>query len=162
MCVEKLYKETSYIWAVSHILNNLELLLQDVAALTTGHGAPIADKLNSMSIGPRGPLLIQDHAFLEEMAHFDRWGQRGAISQIVLQYYLMGLKNFLQGTDPREGGSCKRRRSFRLLWSNFFVSFSEVKTVFYNTFCPGYSWHIQILQSSCLQQGEKRKHDHWS
>ena len=45
---------------------------QDVSALTTGHGAPIADKLNSMSIGPRGPLLIQDHAFLEEMAHFDR------------------------------------------------------------------------------------------
>merc|ERR1712223_1943057 len=44
----------------------------DVSALTTGHGAPIADKLNSMSIGPRGPLLIQDHAFLEEMAHFDR------------------------------------------------------------------------------------------
>ena len=48
-------------------------MFQDVSALTTGHGAPIADKLNSVTIGPRGPLLIQDHAFLEEMAHFDRW-----------------------------------------------------------------------------------------
>ena len=27
--------------------------------LTTGHGAPVADKLNSMTAGPRGPLLIQ-------------------------------------------------------------------------------------------------------
>ena len=51
---------------------HFSILTQDVSALTTGHGAPIADKLNSMSIGPRGPLLIQDHAFLEEMAHFDR------------------------------------------------------------------------------------------
>jgi len=40
--------------------------------LTTGHGAPVGDKLNSVSAGPRGPLLIQDHVLLEEMAHFDR------------------------------------------------------------------------------------------
>jgi len=43
-----------------------------IETLTTGHGAPVADKLNSMTAGPRGPLLIQDHVFLEEMAHFDR------------------------------------------------------------------------------------------
>jgi len=40
--------------------------------LTTGHGAPIADKLNSLTTGPRGPILIQDHVLIEEMAHFDR------------------------------------------------------------------------------------------
>jgi len=40
--------------------------------LTTGHGAPIDDKLNSLSVGPRGPLLLQDHVLIEEMAHFDR------------------------------------------------------------------------------------------
>ena len=45
---------------------------QEVVPLTTGHGAPVGDKLNSVTIGPRGPLLIQDHVFLEEMAHFDR------------------------------------------------------------------------------------------
>merc|ERR1712088_462416 len=40
--------------------------------LTTAHGAPIGDKTNSMSVGPRGPLLLQDHVYIEEIAHFDR------------------------------------------------------------------------------------------
>lgn len=40
--------------------------------LTTGDGVPIDDKLNVLTVGPRGPLLLQDHVFLDEMAHFDR------------------------------------------------------------------------------------------
>ncbi|XP_059468972.1 catalase [Neocloeon triangulifer] len=40
--------------------------------LTTGHGAPISEKLNSLTVGPRGPILLQDITFLDEMAHFDR------------------------------------------------------------------------------------------
>lgn len=40
--------------------------------LTTGHGAPVGDKLNSMSAGPRGPLMMQDVQYFDEMAHFDR------------------------------------------------------------------------------------------
>ena len=40
--------------------------------LTTSHGAPVDDKLNSITAGPRGPLLLQDVTFLDEMAHFDR------------------------------------------------------------------------------------------
>jgi len=40
--------------------------------LTTAHGQPIGDKLNSLSAGARGPLLLQDVAFIDEMAHFDR------------------------------------------------------------------------------------------
>uniref|UniRef100_H2B639 Catalase n=1 Tax=Paracyclopina nana TaxID=565004 RepID=H2B639_PARNA len=40
--------------------------------LTTGTGCPVGDKLNSMTIGPRGPILLQDNVFLDEMAHFDR------------------------------------------------------------------------------------------
>ncbi|XP_015931113.1 catalase [Parasteatoda tepidariorum] len=40
--------------------------------LTTASGCPIGDKLNSLTIGPRGPLLLQDAVYLEEMAHFDR------------------------------------------------------------------------------------------
>jgi len=40
--------------------------------LTTASGCPIGDKLNAMTIGPRGPLLLQDVVYLEEMAHFDR------------------------------------------------------------------------------------------
>ncbi len=45
---------------------------QDPECLTTGHGQPLADKLNSVTVGPRGPLLIEDRAFIDEMAHFDR------------------------------------------------------------------------------------------
>jgi catalase len=35
-------------------------------------GCPIEDKVNSLTVGPRGPLLMQDVTFLEELAHFDR------------------------------------------------------------------------------------------
>ncbi|KAH0620797.1 hypothetical protein JD844_021576 [Phrynosoma platyrhinos] len=41
-------------------------------ALTTGAGIPVGDKLNVMTVGPRGPLLVQDVVFTDEMAHFDR------------------------------------------------------------------------------------------
>ncbi|KAK4310957.1 hypothetical protein Pmani_017513 [Petrolisthes manimaculis] len=40
--------------------------------LTTGHGCPLSDKLNSLTVGPRGPILLQDIQLLDEMAHFDR------------------------------------------------------------------------------------------
>ena len=40
--------------------------------LTTSHGHPIDDKANTMTIGERGPVPIQDFTFLDEMAHFDR------------------------------------------------------------------------------------------
>lgn len=40
--------------------------------LTTGHGCPVGDKLNSLTAGPRGPMLLQDVQYVDEMAHFDR------------------------------------------------------------------------------------------
>ncbi|XP_004570346.3 catalase [Maylandia zebra] len=40
--------------------------------LTTGGGHPVGDKLNLQTAGPRGPLLVQDVVFTDEMAHFDR------------------------------------------------------------------------------------------
>ncbi|CAM2115674.1 catalase isoform X1 [Lepidochelys kempii] len=46
--------------------------LQKPDALTTGAGIPVGDKLNIMTVGPRGPLLVQDVVFTDEMAHFDR------------------------------------------------------------------------------------------
>jgi catalase len=39
---------------------------------TTGHGTPIAEKDATLTVGPRGPILLQDNAFIEELAHFDR------------------------------------------------------------------------------------------
>jgi catalase len=40
--------------------------------LTTRNGAPVVDNQNSMTAGPRGPMLLQDVWFLEKLAHFDR------------------------------------------------------------------------------------------
>ena len=40
--------------------------------LTTTHGAPVVDNQNTMTAGPRGPVLLQDVWFLEKLAHFDR------------------------------------------------------------------------------------------
>jgi catalase len=40
--------------------------------LTTAAGVPVVDNNNSMTAGPRGPLLLQDIWLLEKLAHFDR------------------------------------------------------------------------------------------
>ena len=40
--------------------------------LTNNFGAPVADNQNSMTAGPRGPMLLQDAWYLEKLAHFDR------------------------------------------------------------------------------------------
>jgi catalase len=39
---------------------------------TTTAGAPIADNQNSLSAGPRGPLLMQDWQLIEKLAHQNR------------------------------------------------------------------------------------------
>jgi len=40
--------------------------------LTTSAGNPIADNQNSLTAGPRGPLLMQDYQLLEKLAHQNR------------------------------------------------------------------------------------------
>jgi catalase len=40
--------------------------------LTTNQGVPITDNQNSLTVGERGPVLLQDVQFIEKMAHFDR------------------------------------------------------------------------------------------
>jgi catalase len=40
--------------------------------MTTDAGAPIADNQNSLTAGPRGPVLMSDHQLIERMAHFNR------------------------------------------------------------------------------------------
>src|ERR1700733_12736694 len=60
--------------------------------LTTSAGNPIADNQNSLSAGPRGPLLIQDYQLIEKLAHQNReripertvhakgWGAHGTLT----------------------------------------------------------------------------------
>ena len=40
--------------------------------LTTASGIPVADNQNSLSAGPRGPLLLQDFHLIEKLQHFNR------------------------------------------------------------------------------------------
>jgi catalase len=42
------------------------------STLTTTAGAPVPDNQNSISAGPRGPLLMQDYQLLEKLAHQNR------------------------------------------------------------------------------------------
>ncbi|SJZ69727.1 catalase [Novilysobacter spongiicola] len=60
--------------------------------LTTTAGSPVADNQNSLSAGPRGPLLLQDVHLVEKLAHQNReripervvhakgWGAYGTLS----------------------------------------------------------------------------------
>ena len=46
--------------------------MTDKKKLTTNAGAPVPDNQNSLTAGPRGPMLLQDVWYLEKLAHFDR------------------------------------------------------------------------------------------
>ncbi|HXC06622.1 MAG TPA: catalase, partial [Bacteroidia bacterium] len=40
--------------------------------LTTASGRPYTELENSLTVGRRGPVLIQDYFLQEDMAHFNR------------------------------------------------------------------------------------------
>lgn len=46
--------------------------MADNEQLTNGAGIPIGDDQNSLTVGPRGPLLIEDFHVIEKNAHFNR------------------------------------------------------------------------------------------
>lgn len=46
--------------------------MTDHNTLTTADGIPVADNQNSVTAGPRGPVLMQDFHLLEKLAHFNR------------------------------------------------------------------------------------------
>ncbi|QCN99093.1 catalase (plasmid) [Azospirillum argentinense] len=43
-----------------------------MSTLTTAAGIPVADNQNSLTAGPRGPVLMQDFHLIEKLAHFNR------------------------------------------------------------------------------------------
>ncbi|NOR68566.1 MAG: catalase [Methylomarinum sp.] len=42
------------------------------SVLTRSSGAPVGNNQNSLTAGPLGPTLLQDHHLIEKLAHFDR------------------------------------------------------------------------------------------
>lgn len=47
-------------------------MMSDYKKLTNEVGAPVADNENSITAGPRGPVVMQDVWLMEKMAHFNR------------------------------------------------------------------------------------------
>ena len=46
--------------------------MSDRKTLTTAAGIPVSDNQTSLTAGPRGPTLLQDHKLLDKLAHFNR------------------------------------------------------------------------------------------
>ncbi len=46
--------------------------MTDRPTLTTTAGAAVPDNQNSITAGPRGPVLMQDYQLLEKLAHQNR------------------------------------------------------------------------------------------
>lgn len=44
----------------------------DPTRLTTASGHPVSDDQNTLTVGPHGPVLLQDFHLLEKLAHFNR------------------------------------------------------------------------------------------
>ena len=40
--------------------------------VTNGAGIPVANNQTAMTVGPRGPMAMEDVWYMEKMAHFDR------------------------------------------------------------------------------------------
>src|SRR5258707_13764661 len=47
-------------------------MINKAELITTSAGNPVADNQNSITVGPRGPLLMQDYQLLEKLAHQNR------------------------------------------------------------------------------------------
>ena len=54
------------------LIPSIAVYFQKEDVLTTGTGAPVGLKTATMTVGPRGPVLLQDFVFTDEMAHFNR------------------------------------------------------------------------------------------
>ena len=64
--------ESCNIWWNTHTRTHTHTHTQECPVLTTSQGIPIDDKTNSITVGPRGPMLMQDTVYMDEMASFDR------------------------------------------------------------------------------------------
>lgn len=67
------YIQSQNLQANANIISVISFQTQNGPAVaTTGNGAPIGVKTASQTVGRRGPILLQDVNFLDEMTHFDR------------------------------------------------------------------------------------------
>lgn len=58
--------------ATDQLVNYKKELKSGPPPMTSGSGAPTGDRSSSLTVGPRGPILLQDLSLIDELAHFDR------------------------------------------------------------------------------------------
>jgi len=56
----------------SNQLPNFAQYKRNADTLTSSNGAPLESLDSSMTVGPRGPIVLQDFNLIDHMAHFDR------------------------------------------------------------------------------------------
>lgn len=66
--------------------------------LTTNEGVPVSDNQNSLTVGERGPVLLQDIHLIEKLAHFDR----ERIAERVVHAKGAGAHGYFQVYKPME------------------------------------------------------------
>src|SRR5258708_4810804 len=74
-CRQVRHSKTTIMEAGTHTPSAIQKEKQPLAHdknLTTTSGIPVGDNQNSLTAGPRGPVLLQDFHLLEKMAHFNR------------------------------------------------------------------------------------------
>ena len=47
-------------------------MAEEKKIMTTDAGRPVGDNQNSLTVGPRGPVVFEDFLLFEKMAHFNR------------------------------------------------------------------------------------------
>ena len=82
--------------------------------MTTSGGAPIADNQNSVTAGPRGPVMMQDYQLIEKLAHQNReripervvhakgWGAYGTltVTEDISRYTRADIFSKVGGQTP--------------------------------------------------------------
>src|SRR5690242_2817918 len=64
--------------------------------MTTAAGRPVGDNQNSLTVGPRGPIVFEDFLLFEKMAHFNR----ERIPERVVHAKGSGLTDILRAPIP--------------------------------------------------------------
>jgi len=77
----------------------------DNVTLTTQDGEPVFDDNNSITIGPSGPILLQDYKYLDKIAHFDR----ERIPERVVHAKGSGAHGYFEVTTNEMAKYCKAK-----------------------------------------------------
>ena len=67
--------------------------------LTTDAGRPVGDNQNSLTVGPRGPIVFEDFLLFEKMAHFNR----ERIPERIVHAKGSGAHGYFVCTNPEMG-----------------------------------------------------------